>query len=195
MTGAMRTTATDVLEAHANLLPIALTLHNTCHRAIVRLTTHPDTHPLHGPVRRATHHFVSSHQSSLHCLTHLFSIVPNEIESLIPAHRSPSVPNPFKSHIAKTRDEAMTEQAHLKEVIQVYCEGSGFQHNIGAAAVLFRAGCQPRTLCYHLGTEDEHTVFKAEEVGLTLAAKLISTECDLHFPLSIYIDNQAAILS
>ncbi|OAX33069.1 hypothetical protein K503DRAFT_674151, partial [Rhizopogon vinicolor AM-OR11-026] len=44
-----------------------------------------------------------------------------------------------------------------------------------------------------LGTDKEHTVFEAEEVGLTLAAKLIATEPHLSFPLSISIDNQASI--
>ncbi|OAX35507.1 hypothetical protein K503DRAFT_670526, partial [Rhizopogon vinicolor AM-OR11-026] len=37
------------------------------------------------------------------------------------------------------------------------------------------------------------TVFEVEEVGLTLAAKLIATEPRLIFPLSISIDNQASI--
>jgi hypothetical protein len=50
-------------------------------------------------------------------------------------------------------------------------------------------------LCYHLGTDKKHTVFEAEEVGLTLAAKLIPTECSLMSPISISIDNQAAIQS
>jgi len=47
----------------------------------------------------------------------------------------------------------------------------------------------------HLGTAEEHTVFEAEEVGLTLAAKLIATERNLRFPLSIFVDNQASIQS
>ncbi|KAG2130393.1 hypothetical protein DEU56DRAFT_707154, partial [Suillus clintonianus] len=46
-----------------------------------------------------------------------------------------------------------------------------------------------------LGTDKEHTVYEAETVGLTLAAKLISTEHHLSFPLSISIDNQAALKS
>ncbi|KAG2357057.1 hypothetical protein BDR07DRAFT_1206520, partial [Suillus spraguei] len=41
----------------------------------------------------------------------------------------------------------------------------------------------------------DHTVFKAEMVGLTLAAKLIANEWNLTSPLSILVDNQAAILS
>ncbi|OAX36544.1 hypothetical protein K503DRAFT_291191, partial [Rhizopogon vinicolor AM-OR11-026] len=43
------------------------------------------------------------------------------------------------------------------------------------------------------GTDKEHAVFEAEEVGLTLAAKLITTEPRLIFPISISIDNQASI--
>ncbi|KAG2068144.1 hypothetical protein BDR04DRAFT_1025367 [Suillus decipiens] len=47
ITGAMRTTASNLLEVHANLLPTSLLLQNTCHRAIVHLITHPKTHPLY----------------------------------------------------------------------------------------------------------------------------------------------------
>lgn len=36
-------------------------------------------------------------------------------------------------------------------------------------------------------------MYEAETVGLTLAAKLISTEPNLSFPLSISIDNQAVL--
>jgi len=74
MTGAMRSTATDILEVHANLPPITLLLQNMCHRAIVRIASHPNTHPLYGPVRRAAKRYVSSHRSSLHKLTHRFAI-------------------------------------------------------------------------------------------------------------------------
>ncbi|KIK43988.1 hypothetical protein CY34DRAFT_58948, partial [Suillus luteus UH-Slu-Lm8-n1] len=37
------------------------------------------------------------------------------------------------------------------------------------------------------------TVYEAEVVGLTLAAKLISTERNMKYPASIFVDNQAAI--
>jgi hypothetical protein len=53
----------------------------------------------------------------------------------------------------------------------------------------------PRVLCYYLDTEEEHTIFEAEEVGLTLVAKLISSERNLHSPISILVDNQAFIQS
>jgi len=51
ITGALRSTATDLIETHANLLPITLLLQNTCHRAIIRLTALPNPHPLYAPTR------------------------------------------------------------------------------------------------------------------------------------------------
>jgi ribonuclease HI len=83
----------------------------------------------------------------------------------------------------------------LQDHIQVYSDGSGHNGHIGAAAILFRAGKCLCTLQYYLGTEEEHTVYKAEMVGLTLAAKLITSEQDPTFPLSISVNNQAAVLS
>jgi hypothetical protein len=44
-----------------------------------------------------------------------------------------------------------------------------------------------------LGTEEEHTVFEAEEVGLTLAAQLLATEHNPVFPVSISVENKASI--
>lgn len=195
ITGALKTSATDVLEAHANLLPIPLLLQNTCHRAIIRLTAHPDTHPLHHPLRKAATRYVGSHRTSLHRLTNRLAIIPDKIESLIPARRPPSSKNPWQTHIASSKEEAIKEHEQLTDTIQVYSDGSGYKGQIGAAAVLFRAGKAPRTLRFHLGTDDEHTVFEAEEVGLTLAAKLIATEHHLTFPISISVDNQASIQS
>jgi ribonuclease HI len=58
-----------------------------------------------------------------------------------------------------------------------------------------RGGQEPRILKYYLGTDRQHTVYEAEAVGLTLAAKLISTERNMKYPASIFIDNQAAIQS
>ena len=193
--GAMKTTVTDILEAHTNLLPIPLLLQITCHRAIVRLATHPSSHPLHAPVRKAAKHFVSSHRSSLHYLTKSFLISPDDIESINPARRPPSTRIPVKTSIARSKEEAIAEHFHLPDEIQIYCNGSGYQGKIGAAAIMFRKGSHPRTLKFHLGKDSDHTVYEAEEVGLILAAHLLATEHNLISPISISIDNQAALQS
>lgn len=195
ITGALRTTATDIMEAHANLLPIPLLLQDTCYRAALRIAALPNTHPLHIPIRRAAKRYVSAHRTSLHQLTYRFNISPDMIETLIPARRPPSTKNRWKTHIAADKEGAIEEHEQLTDLIQIYSDGSGHDGHVGAAAVLFRAGQAPRTLRYYLGTESEHTVFEAEEVGLTLAAHLLATERDPTFPVSISVDNQASILA
>ncbi|KAG2068145.1 ribonuclease H-like protein, partial [Suillus decipiens] len=103
--------------------------------------------------------------------------------------------NSYSTHIAPSKKQAIEEHSQNTDNIQVYCDGSGHQGNIGAAAVLFRMGKHPCVMCYYLGKDEAHTVFEAEVVGLSLAAELITTEEDPTFPLSIFTDNQAAIQS
>ena len=46
ITGALRTSATDVMEVHAILWPIELLFHRICHRATLQLTAILESHPL-----------------------------------------------------------------------------------------------------------------------------------------------------
>ncbi|KAF8548299.1 hypothetical protein OG21DRAFT_1423306, partial [Imleria badia] len=71
----------------------------------------------------------------------------------------------------------------------------GIDSNIGTAAVLYKLNCDPKILCYHLGKDNQHTVYEAEAVGLTLAAHLLLTQSNLVLPINTFIDNQAAIKS
>ena len=68
ITGTLRTMATDVMEAHANVLPVELLMHRVCHRAAVRLAALPDTHPLHKPVLTCTRRRAKHHLSPIHLL-------------------------------------------------------------------------------------------------------------------------------
>ncbi|KAG1762216.1 hypothetical protein EDD22DRAFT_778685 [Suillus occidentalis] len=143
-------------------------------------------------VRRAARIQVSRHRSSLHKLTCIFSIIPADIETLNPASRAPSRSTPYEPRITD-RETAIAEHVQLEDNIQINCDRSGLKSNIGTVAVLFRTGSCPRTLRFHLSKDEEHTVFEAEEVGLTLAAQLLKMEEDLEFPISISIDNQVAL--
>jgi hypothetical protein len=51
------------------------------------------------------------------------------------------------------------------------------------------------TLRYHLGSANHHTVDQSEVVGLLLTANLILNEQDVDNPISIFVNNQAAIKS
>ena len=48
-------------------------------------------------------------------------------------------------------------------------------------------------LHYHLGPDSEHTVHKAELVGILLAVHLIQTEANAKVSITIEVDNQAAL--
>ena len=58
ITGAMKTTATEVLEVHADIQPVDILLNDICHRATLRLASLPVSHPLHKPVRTCTKRMV-----------------------------------------------------------------------------------------------------------------------------------------
>jgi hypothetical protein len=46
ITGAMKTTATDIVNAHANLPPFEIIAHQLLYRATIRMATLPADHPL-----------------------------------------------------------------------------------------------------------------------------------------------------
>src|SRR6266481_6389547 len=95
VTSALRTSATDVLELHANLPPIELLMHKICHRATLRLAALPECHPLHKIVRQCAHRDVKRHCSPLHQLLHTFTVHPGEVETVTPTVRPPNKENDF----------------------------------------------------------------------------------------------------
>ena len=77
----------------------------------------------------------------------------------------------------------------------MFTDGSCTDSLIGASAVLYIDYNHIVTLCYHLGSAEHHTVFKAEAVGLILAVHLLLNMNKATFPASILADNQAVIRS
>lgn len=195
ITGAYRTTATDVLEIYANVLPLELRIQNLCHQAAIRLASHPSSHPLQPLVRRAAARTVKRHKSPLHHIMQAFNITPDSTEKLDPADLNPNSVSPYSTAIPPTKEEAQAAHDAVSDPIRVYCDGSSTAEGVGAAAVMLHTGRPPRLLRYHLGPPDTHTVYEAEAVGLTLAAHLLATEPELEFPISIFADNRAVIQS
>ncbi|CAG8624840.1 14744_t:CDS:2, partial [Acaulospora colombiana] len=79
--------------------------------------------------------------------------------------------------------------------IMVYSDGSGFDGQIGAAAVMYRNGRLTKHLQYHLGPITEHTVYEGELIGILLALELLKTIRARRPKVHINLDNQAAIIS
>ena len=61
ITGALSTTAGDVLDIHANLFPVDLLMNKILYRSAIRLCSLPKTHPLHSAVHKAARHQVKCH--------------------------------------------------------------------------------------------------------------------------------------
>jgi hypothetical protein len=82
--GGMKSTPTDLLDAHAGLLPVELMLLRICHRAAVRLCTLPDTHPLH-PLVRASHRSRNEkHRDPIKNTLRIFKLNPRKFEPIAP---------------------------------------------------------------------------------------------------------------
>jgi hypothetical protein len=82
ITGAYRSTATDVLELHAMIPPVRLRLEDTCHREALRLATLPKSHPLYKAVRKGSRRPPRSHPSPIHNLLWHYKIRPDTIETI-----------------------------------------------------------------------------------------------------------------
>ena len=54
VTGVLHTSTSDIMEAHANLMPIELLLNKVCHRAALQLAALLESHPLYKPVCQST---------------------------------------------------------------------------------------------------------------------------------------------
>ena len=72
ITGALRTTAMDIMEAHANVLLIELLMHRVCYRAAIRLAMVLDLHPLRKPMLTCARRCVKRHLSPIHTLLRMY---------------------------------------------------------------------------------------------------------------------------
>ena len=191
-TGALQTTPTDSLDAHANLLPFQHLVENLLHRAATQIATLPKTHPLTAHANKAVKTYVKSHRSPLHELLHAYKIVPSDFKDIRPIHTSPKHPPRYATRISANRNAALEEIMKLTQETRVYLDGSCIDGQIGAAAMMFKHGEEVCTLRKHIGDEYHHTVYEAEVIGLTLAAKLIAREPSVETTM-IGANNQAAI--
>lgn len=101
---------------------------------------------------------------------------------------------PAYDTIIQDRQAARNVHAPKTKEINIYTDGSGIDGKFGAAVVMRDRTGRWTILHYGLGIAMQHTVYKAELTGMILAihmANSIENMCKL----SIYTDNQAAILA
>jgi len=195
VTGALRTTPSDLLFAHADMAPMRWLINSLCYRAAVRLATLDECHPLHRAIHKAASKYPRRHASPLHDILHISKVAPFSIETIDSRPRHPGWAPPFSTSIAHSKEEACAEDRECEADIKIYSDGSGKEEGVGAAAILYFGFRVPRTARYHLGSSSQHTVYEGECVGQLLGLRLLLdsginlNRCEI----SIGVDNQAAI--
>ncbi|KIJ22827.1 hypothetical protein M422DRAFT_276688 [Sphaerobolus stellatus SS14] len=189
ITGAFRSTATDALDLHAFMPPIDIRLEDSCHRETVRLASLPKLHPLHPIVKSAARRQPRFHLSPIHALFQHFQLDPSTTETISPTRKHPAWQPEFTTHIAEDREAASRSIRARTDELHIFSDGSGIEGHIGAAAITTPSR---ERLRLHLGTDDEHTVFEGELVGVLLGLELIGRFPNARTVL-IALDNQAAI--
>jgi len=195
ITGAMRTTPTDSLDVHANLLPAHLMFQQILYCSVLRLSSLPAAHPLKLYVKKIEKKDVKRHHSALHRLIHTLGVQPEHTKTVLPHAVKPGTRSLFRTHIADNKEASLEDFRQLRDRTLVFTDGSCTDGLIGASAVLYVDYTHIATLRYHLGSAEHHTVFEAEAAGLILAARLLLARPEASFPASILVDNQAVIRS
>ncbi|CAK5265676.1 unnamed protein product [Mycena citricolor] len=195
ITGALSSTPTDTLDAHANLLPVHHLVTKTRHRAIARLATLPMAHPLNKAVTNAGMRYVQKHQTPLHELTNEFDIHAEKMEKISAVRFGLGWKSRTAIEIRSSKEEAIKGEADDNTRWKVYTDGSGIDGYIGAAAVLYDGDTEMATARKRLGTSEEHTVYEGEGLGLNLAVGLLREHASngITGQVAIYADNTAAI--
>ena len=194
ITGALSSTATDILDLHVGVLPVGLLLRRICHGAMLRLASLPDSHPLHKPAIICAKRYIKMHWSPLHELAHIFEVTPQEMETVSFPARSPSHCSRCTLIIPATAEESADHASRCTVELKVYSDSSGIEGGAGAGAALLKVGQEPQVLTYHLGTLEDHTTYEAEAIRLSLALHMIQMEGHAR-SASIRLNNQAVIQS
>ena len=140
ITGALRSTATDVLNLHAGLLPMALALWQACFWVVLRLVTLPKTHPLHPLFHTWARHYIKSHRSLLHELVLLLGTPPHGIECITLVRPMPAHELKMKICLSKPSEEMEDTLWGNQICIHLFSDGLGLDGGIGPAAVMYKLG-------------------------------------------------------
>ena len=110
ITGGIRGTAYDILEAHANLPPVNLLFRRVQFRAASRICTLPPRHPLYPIACHTAARFVRSHRSPLHYLFFITGLRPKHTETIDPVHQHPNYKPALNTVIKPNKESALTKR-------------------------------------------------------------------------------------
>jgi ribonuclease HI/endonuclease/exonuclease/phosphatase family metal-dependent hydrolase len=198
ITGTLRSAPTDLIDAHAGLLPMELALLKACHRATVRMITLPNAHPLHRIITRAKRDPPEKHLSPIDQLLKILKLRNKKLETIDSTNRITPNSARFTMNIENNREASIKNEKEDTADFKVFSDGSGQEDGIGASAIMYKKGrvTPVNSLQYYLGTKNKHNTYEAEAVGAILAIWIIrSTPETIGKRVTLYIDNQAVIMA
>jgi len=197
ITGGLRTSPTDTLDALSSLLPAELTIVKICHRAFTRMAMLPADHPLHKHIKSNDARRIKRHRTPIHNLRELFDRDPRTIEKIPSTARDPEQHGkfPFTISIAEDRANSIEEAENATEDLLIYTDGSAIEGKVGAAAACYDREGLVRVTHFHLGPDTEHTVHEAELVGMLLGLHFADKANVKYKQIAIGVDSQAALMT
>ncbi|EUC61565.1 reverse transcriptase from transposon X-element protein, putative [Rhizoctonia solani AG-3 Rhs1AP] len=195
ITGALRTSPTDLLIAHAGVYPIELELRRASHRAAIRLAGIPASHPLREKINQEAGQLNRklTHESSIRKILVNYSIDPAHFATNPHSNRLPPAARLLNPYIAPGgKEAAIDDEKGCSSSIKIFTDGSMMGGHVGAAAVLYRDGREVAAMKRYVGTDKEHEVYEAEVIGLLLGLELLAREQGVR-EAAFFIDNQAVL--
>lgn len=192
ITGAFSTTASDMADYHAHLMPAHLRLRLSAFKAVARLCTLPDSHPLH-PIVKRCQTSVKRHRSAIHKLLTAFPTLATPVETIWPVQPQDLAITYLSTQIGKSREAAKTaaEEAIRKGTLCVFSDGSGYKGGIGAAAVAIGGRTRIPYETYMRTRPEEPTVGAG---GVVCAYSLIpSLSLSLSSPASLSLSHSLSL--
>jgi ribonuclease HI len=122
-----------------------------------------------------------------------FKLKPEKMEKIGSVRQDTKWEPNLAIRIADNREQAKREDKEEKGAVSVYTDGSGYEGQVGAAAVLYRNGVVKRKRRMRLGPMTQHTVYEGEGIGMILGLELIREENGVKGMVSMGVDNVSAI--
>lgn len=197
ISGAMRTTAGDISDFHAGILPIIDQIDKIRQRSATRLATLPPNHPLGKRIKKAEKYKIKKHRGPIEELIQLYKIKPSKTEKIKAIRYEPTWKSEIETEIKRKKQTAIEEEEGDKGEIKIYTDGSGYDGRVGAAAVVFRDGREVERRRKFIGRLERHEVYEGEVVGLMMGMDYLrGMVMDEKMEMAtIYTDNQAAIMA
>jgi hypothetical protein len=104
----------------------------------------------------------------LHEMMHTFKLKSDLMEKISAVRQGPKWKPNMTLRIAESKEQAKEEEGADESRMKVFTDGSGYEGQVGAAAVLYRDGVVRGRRRMRLGSLRHHTVYEGEGVGMIL---------------------------